>query len=202
MVDGHKTSGLALALAGMMAVLLAGVAQAAVPTTALIEGTLSSTGGGAAADGDYATVFAIYKDAQGGSPVWSEGPVTVTVAGGVFSYALGTGTPLKAADLATGAYLGMKIGQDPELPRRPLHSVAFAIQAAVAEGLSCSGCVTAANLNADALKDYAKVADLAKVALSGAYADLTGALDLTAYVKASALADVATTGSYATSGCA
>jgi subtilisin-like proprotein convertase family protein len=177
--------------------LLAGAAMAAVPGTALIEGTLHSTGGGAAADGDYATVFAIYKDQTGGSPIWFEGPVTVKVAAGQFSYALGTATPLKAADLTTGAWLGMKIGQDPELARKPLHSVAYALRAAVAEGLSCTGCVGASQLDATALKDYLKAGDLATVALSGSYADLAGAPDLTSFVKAANLADVATTGAYA-----
>ena len=177
--------------------LTSGAAMAAVPGTALIEGTLHSTGGGAAADGDYATVFAIYKDQTGGSPIWFEGPVTVKVAAGQFSYALGTGVALKPADLTTGAWLGMKIGQDPELARKPLHSVAYALRAAVAEGLSCTGCVGASQLDATALKDYLKAGDLATVALSGAYADLAGAPDLTGFVKAANLADVATTGAYA-----
>jgi subtilisin-like proprotein convertase family protein len=177
--------------------LTSGAAMAAVPGTALIEGTLHSTGGGAAADGDYATVFAIYKDQTGGSPIWFEGPVTVKVAAGQFSYALGTGVALKPADLTTGAWLGMKIGQDPELARKPLHSVAYALRAAVAEGLSCTGCVGADQLDAAALKDYLKAGDLATVALSGAYADLAGAPDLTGFVKAANLADVATTGAYA-----
>ncbi|MFZ4580619.1 MAG: proprotein convertase P-domain-containing protein [Myxococcota bacterium] len=188
---------LALALLCGATVLLASAAMAAVPSTALIEGTLHSTGGGAAADGDYATVFSIYKDQTGGSPIWFEGPVTVKVAAGQFSYALGTATPLKAADLTAGAWLGMKIGQDPELARKPLHSVAYALRAAVAEGLSCTGCVGADQLDAAVLKDYLKAGDLAAVALSGAYADLSGAPDLTGFVKAANLADVATTGAYA-----
>jgi subtilisin-like proprotein convertase family protein len=177
--------------------LWATAATAAVPGTALIEGTLHSSGGGAAADGDYATVFAIYKDQVGGSPIWFEGPVTVKVAAGQFSYALGTGVALKPADLTTGAWLGMKIGQDPELARKPLHSVAYALRAAVAEGLSCTGCVGASQLDATALKDYLKAGDLATVALSGSFADLSGAPDLTSFVKAANLADVATTGAYA-----
>jgi subtilisin-like proprotein convertase family protein len=185
-----------VAMVGLLA-LLSGTVSAAVPGTALIEGTLHSSGGGAAADGDYATVFAIYKDQTGGSPIWFEGPVTVKVAAGQFSYALGTATALKAADLTTGAWLGMKIGQDPELARKPLHSVAYALRAAVAEGLSCTGCVGASQLDATALKDYLKAGDLATVALSGSFADLSGAPDLTSFVKAANLADVATTGAYA-----
>ncbi len=198
----NHTSMVGTCLALSVAMLLAsGAAVAGVPTTipstALIEGTLASTGGGAAADGDYSAVFAIYKDETGGSPIWFEGPVTLKVAAGQFSYALGTATPLKASDLTTGAWLGMKLGQDPELARKPLHSVAFALRTAVAEGLACSGCVGATQLDAAALKDYLKAGDLATVALSGSYADLAGAPDLSAYVKAASLADVATTGSYA-----
>ena len=183
----------------MVGVLLLGSLPvlAAVPATAIIEGTLQSTGGGPAADGDYAVVFALYKDQAGGSPFWFEGPVTVKVASGLFTYAMGTTTPLKAADLTTSAWLGVKIDQDPELPRKPVHSTVFALRAAVAESLACSGCVGATQLDAAALKDYLKAGDLAAVALSGAYADLQGAPDLSAFIKAANLADVATTGAYA-----
>jgi subtilisin-like proprotein convertase family protein len=186
---------LATLLAGAL-LLTSGMATAAVPTTALVEGTLHSTGGGAASDGPYATVFAIYKDQTGGAPIWFEGPVTVNVLAGQFSYALGTATPLKAADLAAGAWLGVKIGPDPELSRRPLHAASFALRAAVADSLSCSGCVSAAQLDATATKDLVKAGGLAKAATSGSYADLSGAPDLSAYAKAASLADVATTGSY------
>jgi subtilisin-like proprotein convertase family protein len=194
----NARSGIAVGLVGLLACFLwSGVAVAAVPGTAVIEGTLQATGGGPAADGDYAVVFALYKDQAGGSAFWSEGPVTVKVASGLFTYAMGTTTPLKAADLTTSAWLGVKIDQDPELPRKPVHSSVFALRAAVAESLACSGCVGATQLDAAALKDYLKAGDLATVALSGAYADLTGAPDLSAFIKAANLADVATTGAYA-----
>ncbi len=60
----NHTSMVGTCLALSVAMLLAsGAAVAGVPTTipstALIEGTLASTGGGAAADGDYSAVFAI-----------------------------------------------------------------------------------------------------------------------------------------------
>lgn len=186
---------LLVALTGLL--LLLGVsATAAVPSTALIEGTLHATSGGAAADGNYTAVFAIYKDQSGGAAVWVEGPVTLKVAGGQFSHAMGAVTPLKAGDLATGSWLAMKIGQDPELARRPLHSTAFALRAAVSESLACSGCISTEQLDPAVLKDYLKTGDFAKVAMSGAFADLVGAPDLSTYAKASSLADVATTGAY------
>ncbi len=52
-----------------------------------------------------------------------------------------------------------------------------------AYSLQCSGCVTSQMLHADALAAYTATTALAKVALSGAYADLTGGPDLTPYAK-------------------
>ncbi len=192
-------------------------AQASVPSTTAIEGALLSGSGSPAADGIYNIMFAIYKDAVGGNPVWSEGPVGITVKSGSFQYNLGTKTPLTAAALSglATAYVTMKVESDPELPRVPMTSVVYALRAAVAEGIECSGCVGASALDPQALAAYAKTADLsayaktaslAKVATSGAFADLTGGpdlsgyaktTDLAAYAKSASLAKVAGTGSYA-----
>jgi subtilisin-like proprotein convertase family protein len=174
-------------------------ALAAVPSKTTIEGALVSTGGGPVADGDYAVIFSLYKDAVGGSAVWFEGPVTVAVKSGSFTYLLGSATALSQAALASlgsGGYLGLKVGTDPELERRPVASVLFAMRAGVAEGLDCSGCIGAGQVDAALLAPFAKAADLAKVATSGKYADLEGGPDLSAYVKASALATAAFSGAY------
>ena len=132
----------ALIAAGALAV--APAAQAAVPTSLVLEGFLNSTGGGAAADGDYDVTLSVYNVEKGGSAAWTEGPVKVTVKGGQFTHALGSAKPITAAmldNLSTG-WLGLKIGSDPELPRQALRSVAFALLADTAKKLACSGCVT------------------------------------------------------------
>ncbi len=191
-------------------------AAAAVPTTTAIEGVLLSSGGGPAADGNYTVTVGIYSGETGGNPVWTESGVTIAAKGGQFSYQLGAKTPLSAAALSLpAAWVGIQIGTDPELPRKAMGSSPFALRAAIAEGLECSGCLKAGNLDAGILQPYAKSADLgayAKTADLSAYAkasDLTAyakktdlssyatVVALADYVKASSLAKVAGTGSYA-----
>ncbi len=209
---------LARVATGVLAVALllgASVASAAVPSTATVEGLLASAGGGPAADGNYNVTFAIYAAETGGSAVWSEGPVSITAKSGQFSWQLGSKAPLSTTTLSmTTAWLGVTIGSDPELGRRPLNASLYALRAAVAESLECSGCLKATALDAGVLQPYAKTADLsifaksadlaayvkatdlagyAKTADLGAYAKTS---DLTNYVQASALAKVAGTGSY------
>ncbi len=176
-----------------------GVAQAAVPNASVLEATLHSTGGGPAADGNYAITFSIYKDANDASPLWSEGPIQIPVSNGQFSHVLGSSTPLKPALLAAGGWLSFKIGTDPALPAKPLNASLFALRAAVAEAIDCSGCIPAAAIDGQAFAAYAKKSDLSGVALSGNYADLAGLPSLpslSGYVKAADLAKIATTGAW------
>ena len=114
-------------------------------------------------------------------------------------------------------WLGVQIEGDPELPRKPVGSVMFALKAGVAGGIDCSGCIGAQQLDPQAfagfakltdlgdfakatdLNGYAKTSALAKVALTGKAEDLIGAaaIDLTGYAKTKDLANVALTGKYA-----
>ncbi len=179
-----------LPVAVVVAVLLAAsAASAAVPTVATVEGVLASSGGGPAADGTYSMVFAIYAAETGGSPIWTEGPTSVTAKSGAFSYMLGSKTPLSAAGLnLQNAWMGLVIGTDPELPRRPLGATLFALRAAVAESLDCSGCIKAGALDAAVLQPYAKTSDLAPFAKSTDLAAYAKAADLATYAKAADLA--------------
>ena len=177
-----------------------GAAAAVVPGSAVVEGILTSSAGGAAADGNYKTTFSLFKDETGGNPLWSEIDVIVSVKGGVFAHALGSKSPLSQqllTDIGGKAWLALKIESDPELPRKPLSSVVYALRAGAAESLECSGCVKAGHLDPAVLGAYAKTADLAKVAVTGDFADLKGGPDLTAYAKTASLAKVATTGAFA-----
>lgn len=163
--------------------LLGRPAVAAVPTTLQAEGALLTPAGTPAADGTYAITFALYEAQLGGAPLWQEGPLAVTVKHGGFAQPLGTFKPLPPEALATGTWLAVQVGQDPELPRTPLRSVAFALRSQVAEGLACSGCVTAAMLDPAALQGFVKTTDLqaftptaqlADVAKTGNFGDLNG----------------------------
>ncbi|MBM4342775.1 MAG: proprotein convertase P-domain-containing protein [Deltaproteobacteria bacterium] len=177
----------------------------AAPGTSLVEGVLQS-GSGPVADGIYNATFAVYADETAATALWSEGPVALNVKAGQWQWALGAKTPLDLAKLGgQKPWLGLQIGGDPEMPRAKIHSVLYAARALLAEGLDCSGCITAAALSPNVLQPYAKSADLAVVGKSGNYADLKGVPDLTAYAKAAdlslyaktaALADVAKTGAF------
>ena len=132
------------------ALLLASTATAAVPVSVALEGALLATGGGPAADGDYQVTFAVYAGEKDVAALWSEAQ-TVKVSKGVFSHILGSVKPAPA-DLfggKTGTWLGLKVGNEPEMARKPIHAVAYARRAAVAEGLLCTGCVSLSALKAD-----------------------------------------------------
>jgi hypothetical protein len=187
-----------LVIAAAVVLSAAAPAHAAVPPVNLVEGALTATGGGPAADGVYNLSFYIYKSETGGNPVFAEGPTSVAVKNGLFSYSLGSKTKLEPAFLAslTQSWLAIKVENDAELPRALMHAVTYAQVAAVAGGVECSGCIKAGHLDPDALKDYAKTASLAKVATTGNFSDLNGGPDLTGYAKKSELAKVASTGQY------
>ncbi len=134
----------ALALATLAAgALWSSPSEAAVPGTALIEGALLSSGGSPAADGDYDVTFSVYATESDGTAAWSEGPLKIKVLGGRFTHALGSGKALdaKALEGLAAQWLGVKVASDPELPRKKIHSAIFALHAATAGSITCSGCV-------------------------------------------------------------
>ena len=180
----------------LIAALAAGAAQASVPNASVLEGTLNTTGGGPAADGNYAITFSIFKDANDPNPLWLEGPVQVPVKNGQFSYVLGGTTPLKPSVLGAGAFLSFKIGSDPELARKPVNASLFSLRAGIAEGVDCSACIPASALEANVMAAFAKKSDLSGVALSGNYSDLAGLPNLSGFAKTADLNKVATTGSW------
>ena len=198
---------LSLAVTGQLA------AKAALALVGGVQGTLSNQGGGSIADGTYGLTFTLL-DGPAGKVLWSEGPVLLPVSGGFFQHSLGSKVPLTPAVLAGDRWISVQVGLDPALAAVPLRAALTSFRAQVAEGLECSGCLTAAHLDPAALQPYAKTADLsaytkaadlaayAKLADLGVYAksaDLAAyakGTDLADYVKAAALAKVAGTGSY------
>jgi subtilisin-like proprotein convertase family protein len=176
---------------------LVGAVSWAAPQTIDLNGALASTSGAPVADGKYPVTFGLYKAEVGGTPVWTEPVAAVQVAGGGFHAVLGAVNPLKPELFAAPLWLEVKIEPDPALTRVPLRGVGYAFRAGVAEALDCSGCVPATALDPAALAPFAKAAELAKVASTGAYGDLSGAPDLSVYAKSAGLAKVALSGAYA-----
>ncbi|MSP91095.1 MAG: hypothetical protein EXR79_04715 [Myxococcales bacterium] len=192
-----RKSVLASAVAAVIALGLTPVAFA-VPTTLGLQGSLVSAGGGPVPDGPYVMSFGLFAEPTGGKALWSEGPLVVTVKGGVWTLTLGAKSPLDPKIYAGkgAAWIEVKIEPDAELSRVALHTTPFAARAAWADGVDCSGCISAAHLHPDVLKDVALKSQLSTVALSGAFKDLSGGPDLSAYAQAGDLAPVAITGHY------
>ena len=135
------------ALAAVVAtsiLLTSSIAMSALPTTVAIQGSLLNKAGGPVTDGTYGITFALYTSKDAKAPAWSE-IAPVIIHNGHFEHALGSVKPFPASliDGAAAAWIGAAVAKDPELPRAPLQAVMYARRAAVAGGLSCSGCVDA-----------------------------------------------------------
>jgi subtilisin-like proprotein convertase family protein len=124
------------------------LAASTAPGTMVVEGFMLSSGGGPATDGDYTATFTIYDKKSGGKALYTESVAKLVVKAGRFSVAMGATKPIDAAALSglSGAWLGIKIGADPELPLGALHSVPYALRAQTAHSLDCDGCVSGKNI--------------------------------------------------------
>ena len=147
---------LAVTLGALVATGLAGPAMAALPGTVLIDGALTSKGGGPVADGSYDLKFSLYATELGGSAAWSEAS-KIPVKGGAFRHALGSVKALgPAAAGLKEQWLGVTVGKEAELPRQRVHASFFARHAGTAHGLTCTGCVKNASLALDGDLDLKK----------------------------------------------
>lgn len=102
-----------------------------------IQGILKDQNGTLMADGTYTVTFRLYKQAVGGTAVWSE-EVPVDVAGGIYSHFLGSTVPLNSSNFSSTIYLGVKVGSYELSPRTELTYAPYAL--AVLETV-CSGAV-------------------------------------------------------------
>ncbi|MBP47049.1 MAG: hypothetical protein CMH53_03840 [Myxococcales bacterium] len=154
-----------VALLASAAILSPQPANAAVPATVGLEGRLATPAGGPVADGDYTLTFSLYASASAPQATWSE-TAKVKLSAGRFAHALGSVKALNPStlDSAKGGWVGVKVGQDPELTRTPFLAVPFAARAALAEsaavaavakGLNCTGCVSVGTMKFDGDVDLA-----------------------------------------------
>jgi hypothetical protein len=157
----------------------------AEPMQLSVQGRLTSASGGPVADGNYAMAIGLYAQAAGGSPLFEENFLAISVQGGVFAEQLGAAKiPLDTSLFASGQalWVAVTVGKD-ELPRLPVSRVAYAAQAShaavakVAESLQCSGCVNADQLAKGAVttdKIAAGAVGAAQVSINWANADSPG----------------------------
>ncbi len=111
--------------------ILCHAAQSAVPQTVNYRGRLLNAEGAPVADDSYFINFALYDSESGGTELWNSGIRIIAIADGLFSYNLGSNTPLPEDLFSNNAslYLGITIGTDPEIaPRTALTSSAFSFQ--------------------------------------------------------------------------
>ena len=104
-------------------------AGAGVPSTINYRGRLVDASGAPVVDGVNFIRFVIYDSPTAGTELWNSGIQEVPTSGGLFTYQLGSNTPLPAGlfDGTPTFYLGIKIGADPEItPRTMFTSSAFA----------------------------------------------------------------------------
>lgn len=139
---------------------MTGAARADAPPLLPTQGLLLDNAGLPVSDGQYYVTFALYGAATGGSPLWSESwppegvdcatvGACVATQGGAFAILLGSHEPLQAAVFATTPqlWLGIKVEQDPELPRRRVATSAYAFRAMsaatadAAKTVACAGCI-------------------------------------------------------------
>jgi len=140
-----------VALGAAALTLLTATAWSAVPTTVAIEGRLMTAQGGPVADGTYAVTFALYPKQGSQQATWTETVAQLEIKAGVFRHVLGSSKPLSASilDAAKAGWLGVKVGNEPELIRRAVHAAPYALRAAIAEGIDCTGCISLSALKAD-----------------------------------------------------
>jgi hypothetical protein len=118
----------------LLATLLPLVVFADVPQRINYQGYLTDSGGNPV-NGSVNIVFSIYDLDTGGTPLWSE-TQTVTVSNGSFSVQLGSVNHSLPSFSVTPRYLGIKVGNDPEMtPRQLLASAPYALNADTVDGL-------------------------------------------------------------------
>ena len=106
--------------------LFAQVIFSQIPKTISYQGILTDTTGNHKPDGDYSFTFSFYESNSRGNALWSESK-TLIVANGLFSTLLGDQTPFSPNIKFDKPYwLGIKIGNDPELiPRVSLSTAGY-----------------------------------------------------------------------------
>ncbi len=117
--------------------LTASVSFAAVPQTINYQGYLKDSVSGAPVSTQVPVTFRLYDSLQASASLWAE-EMNVTPQNGIFSVLLGSTAPLDSSIFEnSGLYLGIQVGNNPELsPRQQILSVPFAMRAASADSVN------------------------------------------------------------------
>jgi len=126
------------------------------------QGRLLDAAGNTVGDGVYPLRFALYCEAEQGTPFWCEptncsANAQVSVSGGLFNVTLGQTNPFpKSFPCPSSPHLQVTVEGEAMLPRERLTSVPFALQTELEDGAVTTdkladGAVTGAKLSADAI---------------------------------------------------
>ena len=104
---------------------------AEVPQLINYQGRLTNSDGSPVVDNNYQIAFAIYDQPTGGTVLWSSSPQAVAVENGLFTYQLGSATPLPDTLFGSDTlrWLGIEVEGEQIIPRTKLTSVAYAYHA-------------------------------------------------------------------------
>jgi len=96
-----------------------------IPGMFSFQGRLTDTAGVPVPDSEYLVRFRLYEHETGGPLLWYEAQ-QVSIRAGLFSVLLGSVSPIESIPEHGSLYLGMKVGEDPEMvPRTRLVSAAY-----------------------------------------------------------------------------
>ena len=156
-----------------LAALFAQPAVAAIPARVQIEGVLSGSGI-PVVDGAYDLTLNWLDDGASGTVLAKSGPINVKVVGGHFALSV----PVDAAAAAKlagakDAHLQVQVGNEPALPAVAVSAAPFALHAATAAQVTCSGCI-----GADAIANGSIAASKVGFNFAGSAAKGGAALDL------------------------
>ncbi len=133
----------------IIVVVLLGALPTAAQELTTVQGRLTNAAG-IRVDGVFDLTFRLFDAEVAGTEVFKEDYANVVTKDGIFSLDLGQDGTLPAIIAANDTlWLEVKVGADLPLPRRPLRSVARAMVATVAKGVSCNGCIPVTVLGFD-----------------------------------------------------
>lgn len=103
-----------------------------------IQGTLKDASGKSVDDGKYQVTFRLYSAETGGSVVWQE-LAQVETNGGIYSYNLGSATPLMSTIFGATVYMSLEFNGFELTPRTELTYAPYAFACTIAQTAACSG---------------------------------------------------------------
>lgn len=125
-----------------------------VPNVLSYDGYLTNSNG-QPINGRKDLTFTLYADPTGGTPIWQEVHQSIQVSGGVFRVVLGRGTVPQPMTIPFDQqyYLGVRVGNDPEMtPRQELMPSAYSFRARTAEEVPDTS-ITAEKLRPNSVTD-------------------------------------------------